>query len=365
MDNPIREKKKSGTLNPVIDPLNERPWPIHLKPREDELLSSWLVRLAIAHGLKLHSFCRLVWGSNKQIWNRDIDRFVDDQILQTLSLRTATPIERVKKTMLSEYEGKLFENHNPFGNTPFIMPLGVYHRIRLNKGLQFCSECLRESAHYKRQWRLSFCVLCLKHNVFLRDCCPKCRSPINFHRNELGKKSKITDRPPVFCYMCEFDLRESTSPLCSESILKCLFHFQYKLLEGVETGKVDILGHGPVWIHLYAQVIGQLSKLCSVCSSSKRLRLELNCLLPLFEFTEKTYAKGTMLESFNIQKRINAYYWTSHLLEDWPLKFIKICRNSRTYSSILLKDMTSIPYWYWKIVRENFYVVYSPRKNFK
>ncbi len=31
-------------------------WPVHLKPQEDELLSSWLTRLALAHGQTVASF---------------------------------------------------------------------------------------------------------------------------------------------------------------------------------------------------------------------------------------------------------------------------------------------------------------------
>jgi hypothetical protein len=30
--------------------LTGKVWPVHLKPQEDELLSSWLTRLALAHG---------------------------------------------------------------------------------------------------------------------------------------------------------------------------------------------------------------------------------------------------------------------------------------------------------------------------
>ena len=36
--------------------LSGRLWPAHVKPQQDELLSSWLVRLAMAHGVKLHTF---------------------------------------------------------------------------------------------------------------------------------------------------------------------------------------------------------------------------------------------------------------------------------------------------------------------
>ncbi len=36
-------------------------WPVHLKPQEDELLSSWLARLALAHGQTVATFTSQVW----------------------------------------------------------------------------------------------------------------------------------------------------------------------------------------------------------------------------------------------------------------------------------------------------------------
>lgn len=58
-------------------------WPVHLKPRPDEVTSSWIVRLAIGHGYTPNLFCRGVWGK-KNIWNRDIDKFPIEGMFPTL-----------------------------------------------------------------------------------------------------------------------------------------------------------------------------------------------------------------------------------------------------------------------------------------
>src|SRR5215213_7254788 len=94
--------------------LSGRLWPAHIKPQPDELLSSWLVRLAMAHASKLHTFCSIIWP-RKQIWNRDIDRSADTELLQTLSDKTDTSIERVRATTLAGYESVLFEEHKSLG----------------------------------------------------------------------------------------------------------------------------------------------------------------------------------------------------------------------------------------------------------
>jgi hypothetical protein len=65
-------------------------WPVHLKPQEDELLSSWLARLALAHGLRLKSFGWRVWPG-QSVTQRDIDFWKDHAILETLAEKTHTP----------------------------------------------------------------------------------------------------------------------------------------------------------------------------------------------------------------------------------------------------------------------------------
>src|SRR5947209_10971922 len=167
-------------------------WPVHLKPKDDELLSSWLVRLAWAHGVKLHTFCSLAWPG-KQIWNRDIDKSADAEMVEVLSTKTGTNIERARATTLAAYENVLYEKHNLFGPTSWIMPVGIYHRRRRQFGLQYCPHCLAEDKepYYRRKWRLAFIVTCERHHIVLHDRCPRCEKPINFHRDEMGNHRKF------------------------------------------------------------------------------------------------------------------------------------------------------------------------------
>ena len=48
--------------------------PAHPHPLADELLTSWFARLAYGQGLKVQTLNRLLFGSDRQLWNRDIDR---------------------------------------------------------------------------------------------------------------------------------------------------------------------------------------------------------------------------------------------------------------------------------------------------
>src|SRR5947209_15013384 len=122
---------------------------------------------------------------HKSIWNRDIYKSADAEVLRTLSEKTATPAERVRATTLAAYEGMLYEKHNHFGPTAWIMPVGVYHRTRRQFGLQYCPRCLADDKdpYYRRRWRLAFMVLCETHHTLLLDRCPRCGAAVNFHRN--------------------------------------------------------------------------------------------------------------------------------------------------------------------------------------
>ena len=71
-------------------------WPIHPHPRPDELLSSWMVRLAHANRYKVHDFYALYFGRERQIWNRDIDHLAPDWLLNGLSFHTGIGTEQLQ-----------------------------------------------------------------------------------------------------------------------------------------------------------------------------------------------------------------------------------------------------------------------------
>jgi hypothetical protein len=67
---------------------------------------------------------------DRSIWNRDIDKLADESLLKILVVGTGTPPEQVFNTTLAAYRDWLYLQHNPYGNTQWVLPLGVYHRLR-------------------------------------------------------------------------------------------------------------------------------------------------------------------------------------------------------------------------------------------
>lgn len=183
--------------------------PAHPKPLPDELLTSWITRLARDNGLKLQTFCEHVFGKSYQLWNRDIDRAPPDWLLDVLSLRTGTPRRTVAQTTLLSYENRLYRRRHAAGQLRWILPAGIYHRTRRRFGVQFCPSCLRadREPYFRKQWRVAALTVCPQHRGLLHDRCPNCAAAVAFHRHELGRPA-VTDAGAIcLCHACKFDLR--------------------------------------------------------------------------------------------------------------------------------------------------------------
>lgn len=184
--------------------------PVHPQPFQDELLSSWLVRLSVSNGWHLHTFCSTVLGCQVPVWNRDIDKFYQPELLRCLQKATGKSTTQINRLSLQDFNGILFSGSTDAAFLPWILPLGIYHRTHRRGGLQICPDCLREqkTPYFKKEWRLGFVTICMKHKVQLLDKCPSCKSPIVFHRLGIGSKTeKLPESNLCLCSSCRLDLR--------------------------------------------------------------------------------------------------------------------------------------------------------------
>jgi hypothetical protein len=179
-----------------------RRWPVHPQPRKDELLSSWLQELARGNGQKLQAFSDCVFGTDHQIWNRDVDRLAPRWLRANLVRHTGAPRLSVAATTLDGYRGKLYRTRNISGQLRWILPLQMFRRKYLGFGLQYCSQCLLEDdePYFRRRWRVAYCTFCPKHSILLRDRCWRCGVPVAFHRRELGRPMLLLAGPMSICH---------------------------------------------------------------------------------------------------------------------------------------------------------------------
>ncbi|MBP2449947.1 TniQ family protein [Rhizobium leguminosarum] len=168
-------------------------WPVIVAPQPDELLSSWLHRLAYANGVAPRAFARVL-GLGAGMWSPSLDVRLPSDVASLLRANTGISAEQLSAMTLS---------HDP----PEQLRLRLRNSGRRGSStwLQFCSQCLAEDQdpYFRRNWRLATRVACQDHRSGLRDRCTSCRSHIAAY-------SQGTLAPQHFCARCGFDLRRAS-----------------------------------------------------------------------------------------------------------------------------------------------------------
>lgn len=318
-------------------------WPCHPKPQPDELLSSWLVRIAHANRLKVQTFCDLVFGRERQIWNRDIDRLAPRWITHRLSAYTGTPLADAYQTSLGAYRGLLYPYRKESGILRWILPLNMWHRKRKGFGLQYCPACLAEDEHpyYRKRWRVAFYTCCTLHNTLLWDRCPECGAEVAFHRVELGHYERAEDWSLARCHACRFDLRSAPveKPVFYEASSQSLMLDLLHLLEGRVDSRFDI------------GFLGVLHQMCKIMLTRiKHVRLH-------GYVTEQVNAPSVVLlsgrisfEEHSLRERHHVMQLAAWLLADPAKRITDSWQSKAVRYNLLKKDFNSMPRWYHEIL---------------
>jgi hypothetical protein len=322
-------------------------WPVHPCRLPDELLSSWLIRIAQAHGLKLHTFTHRAFPGYS-IWNRDIDKTAADGLIKIISQRTGRTFSEVYQSTLKSLEGYLFETLIS-GNTKWLLPIGVYHRKRKRNGIAACPLCLVEDTtpYFRRLWRIGFTVVCTKHSVWMIDECPVCKSPISFHRNDFEHKYIATKKSMNICYSCGFDYTNTEPKIETDPIFLTFLNNLEKTLNKGYIALDDKI----VYSHLYFYVLHQLVKLISINKHGIKLRQLLESESESgFTCDYTPHSKITFVDTLPLSQRRHALRLISRLMITWPQSFIVACEKAKLTRSRLEKDMKAVPFWYSQIL---------------
>jgi len=185
--------------------LNDKEFIIHPQPQQNELLSSWLVRVARANNVATTSFTNMHFKEYQKniLWQRDLDIWCPESLLEKLSHKSHLSKHQIFDMTLKSYEGKLRHKIHGKNRTHFIQSLGNYAHIKRNGGLRFCPLCLANDSipYFRKEWRLSFYTACLEHKCFLLNRCPNCNSPLTLSKS-------YQEKDFTFCYKCGIDLKK-------------------------------------------------------------------------------------------------------------------------------------------------------------
>ncbi|MFZ6677788.1 TniQ family protein [Undibacterium sp. Tian12W] len=323
-------------------------WPIRYRPLPDELLSSWLVRLAHGHGMKVQTFCNLIFGNQRQIWNRDMDRLAPTWLIDELSQRTATPAQITWNTTLRSYEGLLYRKFKVSGGLQWILALKLYHRKREGYGLQCCPTCLAEDRipYFRKRWRIAFYTVCTKHQTMMLDRCPQCAAAIAFHRIDIMNVDALDAGTLAYCHECGFDLRAAPA-------VEPLFYDRDATV--LLLNACDVLDPGHVgdnkWDLGRYSVLHQLSMILT--SKYRHVSLR-DFVLDQIGCSDIRLATGRIsLEMRSIEERHHLLQLAMWLMALPDVRLEHAWRSGAVRYNVLLKDFTEPPDWY-KRLTENF-----------
>ena len=254
----------------------------------------------------------------------------------------------IKSLTLNSYQGILFQRFNRFGTSPWLIPIGLYHRNRKRPGLQFCPLCLSEDIipYFRKFWRLSIVCLCPKHGCILRDTCSECGSPVAFHRNYMGNKNTIPVYNITQCHNCHADLRSNrVRREISGLPLKWVNLYKRMLAEFIDRKWINLPSSSIVYPHLFYDGVKVLiAVLKSNCAKKAK-----DSILNNFKFDIRAYFPENLRQlEFNrvsVIQRLAVLALVAFLLNDWPinLKAIELSKS-------MFKDHNhELPYWIYRL----------------
>lgn len=167
-------------------------WPVSVDPLPDEVLSSWLNRLALANGIAPRSFADVL-GLRRGMWSPRLELRLPRHVAALLAHQTGVSDKSISAMSMT-------------GDAlmPLLLPLRENAARNRSSWIQYCPQCLADDdvPYFRRHWRLASRISCFEHGSGLRDRCPACRSGIaSFDQGELI--------PQHFCARCGFDLRSA------------------------------------------------------------------------------------------------------------------------------------------------------------
>lgn len=239
--------------------LSGKLWPAHPKPLPDEILSSWIVRVAEANAIKLQTLCWMLFGNARSPWNRDVDRSAPKWLLKVMCERTGTNYWDAYHTTLTTYRTILYPSRQRSGQLRWILPIGIFAMTRRKYGQQFCPQCLAgdETPYFRKIWRVALFTFCPVHQVSLYDACPCCKAPVVFHRRDFG--IEIEKAVSISCcYACGFDFRAAVrvEPVFPSEEVQTMFNDLLKFVQSQERRPESFsLGFLAV-LHQFCRIMG-------------------------------------------------------------------------------------------------------------
>ena len=320
-------------------------WIYRPPPLPDELLSSWLARIAYKHRDSLISFCKHEWSSNHFHYH-DIDVLAPQKLLKTLSSKTAATEDQVLGTCLKIWKGTLYSTAMLGGKARYIMAAGAGNHKCRSAGMQWCPECLASDTipYWRKTWRLSFVTCCIKHSVILADRCQHC-----------GHGARPRKRADTRCWNCWTDLRGHPSQVAYNEVVQFQDSLEQYLLIPRNDGLKSLFGEEnhyedfrALWICFRLLSVSRISnRLCEYIDSANHWEMS-----PRSDNSIVNWRT----EALGVNGRHEAIRRLSFFQDNWPINFLKTCAAINMNWSEFSRgsEFSGIPEGLKSIVEANF-----------
>lgn len=315
-----------------------QPWPFRPRPLPDELLSSYLCRLAVGMDMKPVTFLNTVFGSAKNLLAQDLDNYAPPQIVDRIVMGTLRSKDEINACTLGAYTGTLLTVHNARGRNPWLLPTTIKNNVRLRTGLQYCPACLPSDAkpYFRRRWRLAFVTSCTLHGQLLRDRCPQCQAPVHQHAAASA----------THCFKCGCSLCERGATVTRHDHVA----WQKSMEAGLERGWVSFEGEHHR-SHVGFAIVRQVAALLVNGRYAPALR---RVTARDWGGDPSPYPKPTARQPFeylDVADRHRLFDMVERLMRGWPHRFVHSCLEAGMHRSHAIKDMPNPPFAYERVMR--------------
>lgn len=233
-------------------------WPIHPKPFDSEILSSWLSRTAAGHGLSLQQFRKLclprIPGHGP-----DIDQIDNPHFFDVLAKGVGVSVEEAFRTGFASDQGRVYDRV-VINSLEWIAPLSPLQGGVRRLAIPFCPSCLAvdKVPYYRKRWRYAFHPVCPEHGLLAYEC-PRCRHPYAYLGHD-GIAGTSTGSGAIgVCRKCGQHFPPTRIPGLEDGVLGSVADIQKDLLSALDNGWIEIAEEGALHVCLYLRGLHNLA----------------------------------------------------------------------------------------------------------
>jgi len=220
--------------------------PFYVEPKEDEILLSWLLRLATRLQVSLHTLVRGGFWIDDRRERTEWWRRPEPQMLSRIGAKTGISLARLREMTFERWAPVYRDDEasERFGAERF----RAQAPRRLGFRYVLCEQCIEAAAarYLRTAWAVGWVAVCPEHSTLMTARCQKCRAKLR-----IGRPSSIARFSPNICVQCGNDLRYSLHEPAHPAVVR----LQQALLEGKRHGAAELAGIGRMsWLEVVAFV---------------------------------------------------------------------------------------------------------------